>query len=57
MTKPTNFLTRFTAWTAPIHNGGLVRTMAEIQGEQERTRQNLEQRNKFRAKDVRCPAS
>lgn len=54
MFERTNSLTRYTAWTAATHHGGLVRTMAEIQAEQERTRRILDQRDKFRAKDVCC---
>lgn len=36
MFERTNFVTRNTAWTTAPHHGGLVRTMAEIQADQER---------------------
>ena len=56
MIERTNSLTRHTAWTAPTHHGGLVRTMAEIQAVQELTRRSLAQRENFRPKDV-CAAA
>lgn len=52
MTNRTNSLTRYTDWTSATHHGGLVRTMAEICAEQERTRRALAQRDNFRAKDA-----
>jgi len=52
MFERTNFVTRNTAWTAACHHGGLVRTMAEIQADQERVRRAVAQRDYFRAKDV-----
>ena len=54
MIKRTNSVTRNTAWTVATHHGGLVRTLAEIQADQERTRRATAQRDYFRAKDVRC---
>ena len=45
-------LTRNTVWTPAVHHGGLVRTMAEIQAEGERTQRMIDVRNNFVAKDV-----
>ena len=56
MYERNNYVTRFTTWTAPASHCGLTRTMEEIRGEQERTRQILDQRDKFLAKDVCCAA-
>ena len=52
MFEQTNFVTPNTTWTTATHHGGLIRTMAEIQADQERMRRAVVQRDYFRAKDV-----
>ena len=54
MHNRTNSITRYTAWTAATHHGGLVRTMAEIQADQERSRRAQAYRSYFTPKDVCC---
>ena len=52
MTQRLNTLTPNTVWTASSHLGGLLKTMAEIQADQERTRRDLMVRSNFLAKDT-----
>ncbi len=57
MINQLNSVSRNTAWPLPSNHGGLVRTMAEIQGEQERTRQKWDQWDKFYLKAEATPIS